>query len=111
MTSQRILVRGVNWLGDAIMSTPALVRLREAHPNAHITLLTRAKLAELWKYHPAIDEVLSIPEQTGLFGVAQRIRAGNHKTAVVFPNSPRAALEVFLGRVPVRIGIARPWRS
>jgi len=27
---RRILVRGVNWLGDAVMTTPALQRLREA---------------------------------------------------------------------------------
>ena len=38
-TPRRILVRGVNWLGDAVMTTPALMRLREANPVAHITLL------------------------------------------------------------------------
>ena len=32
----RILVRGVNWLGDAVMTTPALQRLRQALPGAHI---------------------------------------------------------------------------
>jgi heptosyltransferase-2 len=40
---EKILVRGVNWLGDAVMSTPALLRLREAFPDAHITLLTPEK--------------------------------------------------------------------
>ncbi len=37
---RRILVRGVNWLGDAVMTTPALLRLRERFPQAHIALLT-----------------------------------------------------------------------
>lgn len=108
---ERILVRGVNWLGDAVMTTPALVRLREARPNCHITLLTPAKLADLWAGHPAINDVLSIPESTGLFGTAARVRAGNYDIAVLFPNSPRSALEVFFARVPVRIGFARPWRK
>jgi heptosyltransferase II len=29
----------------------------------------------------------------------------------VLPNSPRSALEVFLARIPQRIGYARPWRN
>ena len=40
---RRILVRGVNWLGDAVMSAPALQRLRERFPDAHITLLCPEK--------------------------------------------------------------------
>jgi len=111
MSTARILVRGVNWLGDAIMTTPALVRLREAHPNAHIALLTAAKLAELWQHHPAINEVISIDRGDTLLCVAKRIRRGQFDTALLFPNSPRAALEVWLARVPERIGFGRPWRT
>ncbi len=44
---RRILVRGTNWLGDAVMTTPALLRLREKFPDAHIALLTPEKLREL----------------------------------------------------------------
>ena len=42
--SPRILIRGTNWLGDAVMTTPALLRLREKFPDAHIALLTPEKL-------------------------------------------------------------------
>ena len=55
---RRLLVRGVNWLGDAVMTTPALLRLREAMPETHITLLTPEKLEDLWREHPAVDEAL-----------------------------------------------------
>ena len=51
---RRILVRGVNWLGDAVMTTPALIRLREKSREAHLTLLTPAKLCDLWQQHPAV---------------------------------------------------------
>jgi len=111
MTAERILVRGVNWLGDAIMTTPALMRLREARPRAHITLLTPAKLAELWQHYSAVDDVIAIERSDTLICVAKRIRHGRFDTAVLFPNSPRSALEVLLARVPERIGIARPWRT
>jgi heptosyltransferase-2 len=43
---RRILVRGVNWLGDAVMTTPALLRLREKFHDAHIALLCPGKLVE-----------------------------------------------------------------
>jgi len=111
MNAERILVRGVNWLGDAIMTTPALMRLREARPNAHIALLTPAKLAELWQHYPAVNEVIAIGRGDTLICVAKRIRRGRFDTAVLFPNSPRSALEVFLARVPQRVGAAQPWRT
>ena len=55
---RRILVRGTNWLGDAVMTTPALMRLREKFPDAHIVLLTPEKLKDLWLHHPAIDDII-----------------------------------------------------
>ena len=108
---RRILVRGVNWLGDAVMTTPALLRLREARPDAHTTLLTHAKLADLWRGHPAVDAVITFAEGEGVFQIARRLRAKQFDTALVLPNSPRSALEVFLARIPVRIGYAQPWRN
>ena len=52
---RRILIRGTNWLGDAVMTTPMLLRLREKFPRAHIALLTPEKLSELWLNHPAVN--------------------------------------------------------
>ena len=110
-TPERLLVRGVNWLGDAVMSTPALLRLREALPRAHIALLTAAKLAPLWERHPAVDQVIPFTDEDSVIGIARRLRAGSFDTALVLPNSPRSALEVFLAGIPQRVGCARPWRN
>jgi heptosyltransferase II len=142
-TPKRILVRGVNWLGDAVMTTPALMRLRERFLDAHITLLTPEKLRELWTLHPAVDEVIGFAASEGVLSVAQRLRKASFieglKTgravretgltqeaalaevkklrpavfdlALVLPNSPRSALEVWLAGIPQRIGYARPWRN
>jgi heptosyltransferase-2 len=108
---EKILVRGVNWLGDAIMSTPALIRLREAKPTAEILLLTPEKLSGLWHEHPAIDRVMAFAAGEGVMSVARRLRGEGFETALVFPNSPRSALEVFLAGIPNRVGYARPWRN
>jgi heptosyltransferase-2 len=111
VTASRILVRGTNWLGDAVMTTPALLRLREKFPEAHIALLTAEKLEQLWLKHPAINEVISFSSGEGVFSVARKLRAGKFDTALVLPNSPRSAIEVFLAGIPRRIGYARPWRN
>ncbi len=108
---RRILVRGVNWLGDAVMTTPALLRLREKFPAAHIALLCPEKLVDLWRHHPAVDETISFAAGEGVFAIGKKLRAGNFDLAVVLPNSPRSALEVFFANIPQRLGYARPWRN
>jgi heptosyltransferase-2 len=108
---RRVLVRGTNWLGDAVMTTPALLRLREKFPDAHITLLTPEKLRDLWLHHPAVNETISFTPAESVFSVGRKLRAGNFDLALVLPNSPRSALEVWLARIPQRIGYVRPWRN
>ncbi len=108
---RRILVRGVNWLGDAVMTTPALLRLREKLPAAHITLLGPEKLCDLWLHHPAVDETISFTAGEGVFSIAKKLRAEKFDLALVLPNSPRSAMEIFFAGIPQRIGGARPWRN
>jgi len=108
---RRILIRGVNWLGDAVMTTPALARLRQKFPKAHISLLTAAKLAPLWQAHPDLDEILTFAAGEGLWPVGRRLRNGQFDLALVLPNSPRSAIECWLGRIPARVGYARSWRN
>jgi heptosyltransferase-2 len=103
-----VLVRSVNWLGDAVMTTPALQRLREALPDAHLALLTHEKLASLWEQHPSLDAIITFFPGESPWSVARRLRAERFEAAVVLPNSPRSALEVWLARIPQRIGYARP---
>src|SRR5258708_10200024 len=71
---RRILVRGVNWLGDAVMTTPALLRLREHFPDALIALLTPEKLRGLWLHHPAIDEVIGFEQDEGPLPWARKVQ-------------------------------------
>lgn len=109
--SRRILVRGTNWLGDAVMTTPALLRLREKFPDAHIALLSQSKLTELWQQHPAINETTPFAIGESAFAIAKKLRAGKFDLALVLPNSPRSALETFLAHIPRRVGYSRPWRN
>jgi len=107
----RILVRSTNWLGDAVLSTPAMLRLRERFPDAAITLLTADKLADLWPGHPAVDSVIPFARGESAWSIASRLRPHRFDLALLFPNSPRSALEAWLARIPRRIGGSWPWRN
>jgi heptosyltransferase-2 len=93
------------------MTTPALQRLRQALPEAHITLLTHEKLSALWQHHPDVDALVTYAPGESPWAVARLLRRNDFDTALVLPNSPRSALEVWLARVPRRIGYSRPWRD
>jgi lipopolysaccharide heptosyltransferase II len=105
-----ILIRSPNWLGDAVMSTPAVRAIKAGRPDARVTILTPAKLADFWKTVDAVDEVLPIEPGEGLLAVARKIRH-RFDVAFVFPNSVRTGLEVWLAGIPRRIGYRRPWRG
>lgn len=109
--SERILVRCVNWLGDAVMSTPALQRLREAKPNAHITLLSHAKLADLWREQPYADAVMTFTPNEGVMAIAKRLREQKFDLGIAFPNSIRSGLELRLGGIPKRTGYSSGLRN
>ena len=108
---EKILVRGVNWLGDAVMSTPALMRLREARPDAHIGMVTPAKLAELWHSHPAVNEVIPFTKADGSGNLSKRLRAGGYQKVLILPNSFRSAFECWMAAIPVRVGFGGGGRA
>ena len=99
-----VVIRGVNWLGDAVMTTPAVQRLRERFPDARITLLCADKLRDLWTSHPAIDQVTTFAPREGLLSVSRKLRSIDADLAVVFPNSLRSALEAWTAGIPRRVG-------
>lgn len=99
----RILIRSSNWLGDAVMSAPAVRAIKQGRPDARVTILTRDKLADYWRSVPEVDEVIGVPEDAGVIKVAWRIRK-RFDVAVLFPNSARSALEVWLAGIRRRVG-------
>ena len=58
---ERIVIRSSNWLGDAVMSVPAVRALKHGNPSAHIAMLTPEKLADVWRLVAEVDEVIAFP--------------------------------------------------
>ncbi|MEE9608561.1 MAG: lipopolysaccharide heptosyltransferase II [Myxococcota bacterium] len=108
MAPRRILVRVPNWVGDAVMATPALRALRAAQPDAEIALEGRAALEGLLRGLPFFDRFLAAPSgPRGALARARALRAERFEWAVLLPDSPRAALAPFLAGVSRRVGYAR----
>lgn len=117
-TDARILVRGTNWVGDAVMTMPALSAIRQNFPLGHIAVLARPWVLPVYAGHPAVDRVIPYESGNGaLQTVKRRVRAirqiqtQGYELAVLFQNAFEAALTVFLGRIPRRIGYDTDGRS
>jgi heptosyltransferase-2 len=100
----RILIRASNWLGDSIISVPAVRAIKAGRPDARITIISPEKIAPVWKLVPDVDEVLPL-KSGSLFGAVSLLRKqAPFDVAILFPNSLRAALEVSLAGVRRRVG-------
>ena len=103
---KRVVVRGTNWVGDAVMTVPALRELRRLLPDAHITLVSRPGTADIFIDADFIDEVL-VYDRAGLGSAwtqASEWRRRRFDLALLFQNAFEAAAIAFLARVPRRIG-------
>lgn len=105
----KIVVRSSNWLGDAVMTTPAVRAIKRGRPDAHVAVLVKAKLADYWRRIPEVDEVVPIEPSDSVWSVARKLR-GKFEAAVVLPNSIRSALEPWLAGIPRRAGYPGRWR-
>jgi lipopolysaccharide heptosyltransferase II len=109
-----ILVRGVNWIGDAVMTLPALRALRLANPDSKIALLVKPWVFPIFKKDPNIDEVIIYSEDhkgiRGRFRLARQLRGHGFSRAVLLQNAIDAAIIAFLAGIPERIGYSRDGR-
>src|SRR5438132_7944985 len=106
----RILIRSSNWLGDAVMSVPAVRAIKGGRPDAHLTVAVPEKLAPLWRIVSGIDDIIALPSKS-VFVAARLFRQKPpFDVAILFPNSLRSALEAFLAGIPRRVGLIGHWR-
>ncbi|WP_431588733.1 glycosyltransferase family 9 protein [Aquabacterium sp.] len=101
---RRLLVIRLDNLGDVLMTTPAIVALRRAWPQAHITVLTSPSGAMLAPHLSVVDEVMAatVPWMKGAplrrpidpegFDLVERVRAGGHDAAVIFTTASQSPL-------------------
>src|SRR5437870_10780437 len=88
----RILIRSSNWLGDAVMSVPAVCAIKNGRPDAHVTIAAPANIAPMWKLVPQVDAIIPISSRSLLRSVRSIRRRAHFDATILFPNSLRVAL-------------------
>ncbi len=113
MPYKNILVRATNWVGDAVMSLPALRALRERFPRAQISILAKPWVADLYRREPFCDRLIPYTASsfTSKWTAARELRSFQFDCAILLQNAFEAAAIAILAGIPERIGYARDGRS
>lgn len=113
----KILIRATNWVGDAILALPALRAVRNRFPEAEITILARAYVADIYRDQQIGDQMIVydfLQAHAGLSGrerLAAELRTRTFDVALLFQNAFDAAWLAWRAQIPERIGYARDGRS
>lgn len=106
----RILIRQTNWIGDAVMTTPAMGAIRTTFPQAEIVVAANPLVAELFRYHPDCDRVVVFDKRGahqglgGLLRFAGEVRRERFDLAILLQNAVEAAVIAVLAGIPRRGG-------
>jgi heptosyltransferase-2 len=115
--ARNILVRSANWVGDAVMSTPALRAIRRNYPNARITILAKPWVVPVFEHSPDIDKVMIYQAGgrhqglKGLMRLSRDLRTAKFDLAILIQNAFEAALLAWLARIPRRLGFTTDART
>jgi len=109
----KILVRATNWVGDAVMSLPALRALRQQLPHARISILAKPWVADLYRREPFCDDLIPYTPRTVAekWSAARALRPWRFDTAILLQNAFEAAAIAYVAGIPERIGYSRDGRG
>jgi len=117
MAFSKILIRATNWVGDAVMSLPAIRAVHARFPQAEIAVLARPWVADLYALETSVDRVVPYTLPAGFHGIGAKLRAAQtlrrerFDCAILLQNAFEAAAIAWLARIPRRIGYDRDGRG
>jgi heptosyltransferase-2 len=113
----KIMIRATNWVGDAIMALPALRAVRSKFAEAHIAVVARPYVADIYRDQRLCDELIVYDprgEHAGFSGrerLARELKNRKFDSALLLQNAFDAAWLAWRAGIPERIGYARDGRS
>lgn len=117
LAPRKILIRSTNWVGDAVMTTPALHTIRRNFSAAHLAILAYPWVADVFAASPDVDEVILFDRKgrhrgmAGLWRLAGELRPQRFEAAILLQNAFEAAFIACLAGIPARAGYRRDARS
>ena len=116
-TPRKLLIRSTNWIGDAVMTTPAIRTIRHNFPDTEITLLVLPWVRDVFAACPHIDDFFIYEKHgrhrglAGKWRLARELRAKNFDAAILLQNAFEAALITKLAAIPNRGGYTTDGRG
>ena len=102
-----VLVCGLNWVGDTLMSMPAVQEFRRRHPGVPLHVLVKPAMEPLWGLlEDGPDGIVVLG--SGIAGIrraAADLRPTSFRHAYVLPKSFRSGLAPWWAGIPERIGM------
>jgi len=104
-------------VGDTILTYPTVQKLKSLFPHSHLAILVSSHLVDLWETFPYVDEIIHFQKKGG-FGsfrddliLSSSLKKKGFDLAIILPRSIRSAFQVYLARIPIRIGYQDEGRS
>jgi heptosyltransferase-3 len=104
---KRVLVIKLRHIGDVLMMTPMLRALKDAMPDAGITVVVPDGMEELLSANPCVNEVLTFRKGGGLIKdlkLLKTLRAGKFDIAINMTEGDRGAVMCLASGAKIRIG-------
>lgn len=117
LAPEKILIRSTNWIGDAVMTTPAVRTIRENFPQAHIAILVHPWVADVFVASPHVDEIIFYEKRgrhagiKGMLRLAAELREKKFDLAILLQNAFEAAFLTWRAGIPSRAGYRRDLRG
>lgn len=104
----KILIRGTNWIGDAILTLPAVAAVRATYPKAHIAMLVKPWVADIYRLFSDLDEIIiyenKFDNPAGVLRLARTLKQKKFDAAILLQNAIEAAIIALAAGIPLRAG-------
>ena len=101
---RNLLIHSPNWLGDIVMSIPAIYLIREKYSDIKITVMSKKSMFGIFTVSGLIDECLELKR-------FPHLRKYHFDVALLFPNSFESAFRVFGHGIKKRVGYKSDGRN
>lgn len=113
--SERILLTRLRYIGDVVLTTPCIRRLRDGFPKAEITYLAQAPYGEVLKHHPFLANIISVDFASlgtvGTMKLLWELRRARYDLVIDLFSNPRSAFLTACTGAKERVGTYHFWRS
>ncbi len=117
VSPRKLMVRAPNWVGDAIISLPAVHALGQRYPTAELMVVAKPWVADIYRSQSWVSDVIVYDSEGDHRGpwrfrrLVKVLRQEKFDAAILFQNAFQAAWMAWRAQIPVRIGYATEHRS